>query len=74
MFFSAGVPCGSSSVGGRKRGLAITAVGMLIGAAFCSNFGLASSGKVPHYGQIAVIIGFIVVAAIGFTNLQKGDA
>ncbi|HQC81770.1 MAG TPA: YedE family putative selenium transporter [Bacillota bacterium] len=54
---------------------AITAVGMLIGAAFAHNFGLASSGQGPTLnGQIAVIIGFIVVAAIGFTNLQKGDA
>jgi hypothetical protein len=48
---------------------------MLIGAAFAHNFGLASSGQGPTLnGQIAVIIGFIVVAAIGFTNLQKGDA
>lgn len=54
---------------------AITVVGMLIGAAFAHNFGLASSGQGPTLnGQIAVIIGFIVVAAIGFTNLQKGDA
>ncbi|MGI6733262.1 MAG: YedE family putative selenium transporter [Anaerovoracaceae bacterium] len=58
---------------------AITAVGMLIGAAFAHNFGLASSAAGPTLnGQIAVVIGFIVVAAIGFMNLQgrslKGDA
>ena len=57
----------------------ITVVGMLIGAAFSHNFGLASSAQGPMFnGQIAVVIGFVAVAAIGFLNLQgrpeKGDA
>ncbi len=57
----------------------VTVIGMLIGAAFAHNFGLASSGQGPTLnGQIAVVVGFIVVAIIGFSNLQgravKGDA
>lgn len=57
----------------------ISVIGMLIGAAFAHNFGLASSGQGPTLnGQIAVVIGFAVVIAIGFANLQgksvKGDA
>ena len=57
----------------------ITVVGMLIGAAFSHNFGLASSAQGPMLnGQIAVVIGFVAVSAIGFLNLQgkqaKGDA
>ena len=57
----------------------VTVIGMLIGAAFAHNFGLASSGQGPTLnGQIAVVAGFIVVAIIGFSNLQgravKGDA
>lgn len=50
----------------------ITTVGMIVGAAICHNFGLASSAKgATLNGQIAVIIGFIVVFIIAFTNLQK---
>ncbi len=57
----------------------VTVVGMIIGAAFAHNFGLASSGAGPTLnGQVAVVIGFVVVAVIGFMNLQgrsvKGDA
>ncbi len=57
----------------------VTVGGMLIGAAFAHNFGLASSGQGPTLnGQVAVVIGFVVVAAIGFMNIQgntsKGDA
>lgn len=57
----------------------ITVVGMLIGAAAAHNFGLASSAQGPTpNGQIAVIIGFVVVAVIGLLNIQgnptKGDA
>ena len=48
---------------------AITVLGLLIGAAFAHNFGLASSGAGPTLnGKIAVIIGIIVVAAIGAAN------
>ena len=50
----------------------ITVLGMIVGAAFCHNFGLASSGDGPTpNGQIAVIIGFIVVIAIGIANMRK---
>ena len=50
----------------------ITVLGMIVGAAFCHNFGLASSGNGPTpNGQIAVIIGFIVVIAIGIANMRK---
>ncbi len=50
----------------------ITTVGMIAGAAICHNFGLASSAKGATFnGQVAVIIGFIVVFIIAFTNLQK---
>ena len=48
---------------------AITVLGLLIGAAFAHNFGLASSGAGPTLnGKIAVIIGIIVVAASGAAN------
>ncbi|MCI6255296.1 MAG: YedE-related selenium metabolism membrane protein [Clostridiales bacterium] len=50
----------------------VAVLGMVTGAAFCHNFGLASSGKGPTAnGQIAVIIGLIVVAVIGAANLNK---
>ena len=50
----------------------ITVLGMVVGAAFCHNFGLASSGNGPTpNGQIAVIIGFIVMIAIGLANIRK---
>lgn len=57
----------------------ITVIGMIAGAAFAHNFGLASSAQGPTAnGQIAVIIGFIVVTAIVLLNIQKssvkGDA
>ena len=48
---------------------AVTVLGLMVGAAFCHNFGLASSGEGPTpAGKIAVIIGIIVVAAIGVVN------
>ena len=51
---------------------AITVIGMMVGAAFCHNFGLASSGKGPTAnGQIAVIIGIIVVTIIACINTFK---
>lgn len=44
---------------------AVTVVGMIAGAAFCHNFGLASSADGPTVnGKIAVIIGFIVALVI----------
>ena len=50
----------------------ITVVGMYIGCAVAHNFGLASSGAGPTMnGRIAVIIGLLVVAAIGFLNIDR---
>lgn len=56
----------------------VTFLGMFIGAAFAHNFGLASSGAGPTFnGQVAVVIGFVVVTVIGFANIErvtgKGD-
>ena len=48
---------------------AVTVIGMMIGAAFCHNFGLASSGEGPTAnGKIAVIIGIVVVSVIACWN------
>lgn len=48
----------------------ITVIGMFVGAAFCHNFGLASSGEGPTpNGQIAVIVGLVVVAVIALVNI-----
>ena len=58
---------------------AITVTGLVVGAAFCHNFGLAggagsvtdgvvSAGGVSTNGRIAVVIGIIVVTIIGCVN------
>ncbi len=48
---------------------AITVVGLMVGAAFCHNFGLASSGAGPTAnGKVAVVIGIVVVAVIAAVN------
>ena len=48
---------------------AITYLGLLVGAAFCHNFGLAASGKGPTpNGKVAVIIGLIVLFIIAAIN------
>jgi YedE family putative selenium metabolism protein len=48
---------------------AITVVGLIVGAAFAHNFGLASSGAGPTAnGKIAVIIGLVVVTVIACVN------
>ncbi|CDF57517.1 YedE family putative selenium transporter [Thermobrachium celere] len=50
----------------------ISILGMATGAAFAHNFKLASSPQGPTVnGKIAVIIGFIVVALIGYFNIEK---
>lgn len=50
----------------------ITVLGYTFGAAFAHNFKLASSaaGPTPN-GQIAVILGFVIVLAIGYFNIEK---
>lgn len=46
---------------------AVTVLGMLFGAALAHNFGIAASPKgVPANGQIAVLIGLALTAAIGY--------
>lgn len=48
---------------------AVSVVGMIVGAAICHNFSLASSGKgVTANGQIAVIICFIFLLALSILN------
>ena len=52
----------------------ITVLGYTFGAAFAHNFKLASSAKGPTLnGQIAVILGFIIVLAIGYFNIEKSS-
>lgn len=52
----------------------ITVIGMIVGAAFAHNFGLASSAKGPTInGQIAVAIGFIALLAISYFNMEKAS-
>lgn len=47
----------------------ITVIGLIAGAAFAHNFGLAASARgVPAAGQIAVLIGFAVVLTVAFFN------
>lgn len=44
---------------------AMVVLGLIAGAAFAHNFGLAASGKGPTFnGQIAVAVGFVIVAII----------
>ncbi len=53
---------------------AMAVLGMIVGAAVCHNFGLASSADGPTFrGQVAVIIGLVVVALISVTNLAKKE-
>lgn len=53
----------------------VTYLGLLVGAAFCHNFGLASSGEGPTAnGKIGVVIGICVCLAIACLNtFKKGD-
>ncbi|ABW19501.1 YedE family putative selenium transporter [Alkaliphilus oremlandii] len=49
----------------------ITVLGLMAGAAFAHNFGLAASPSgVGINGKIAVIIGFVVVLGIGYNVIQ----
>jgi uncharacterized protein len=51
---------------------AVFVMGMIVGAAFSHNFGLASSPSgVGPYGIVAVVIGLLVCMFIGFTMRQK---
>ena len=54
---------------------AITVLGLLAGAAFCHNFGLASSGNGPtDNGKIAVVVGIVVVAVIACVNTFRKES
>ena len=51
---------------------AIFVVGMIAGAAFAHNFGLASSGAgATSAGIVALFIGLIVCLLIGFTMRER---
>lgn len=53
---------------------AITVVGLMVGAAFAHNFGLASSGAgATANGKIGVIIGIVVVAVIACLNTFRKE-
>ena len=53
---------------------AVAVMGLVAGAAFAHNFGLASSGEGPTMnGKIAVVIGIIVVAVIASVNTFKKE-
>lgn len=50
----------------------VTILGLFAGAAFAHNFGLASSAAGPtFYGQVAVVVGLVTLAAISICNLKK---
>ena len=49
----------------------MTVLGMLAGAAFCHNFGLASSAAGPTAnGKIAVIVGFVVALVVSLIGAK----
>jgi hypothetical protein len=51
---------------------AVFVMGMIVGAGFAHNFGLASSPKgIGPHGMAAVIVGFAVCLFIGFTMSRK---
>ena len=53
---------------------AVAVLGMVVGAAFCHNFSLASSTSGPTLnGKIAVVIGLVVCVVIGLLNRQKAE-
>ena len=59
---------------------AVTVLGMIVGAAFSHNFGLAgaaanaeSAGGVGPKGRGAIIIGFVVMAVVSLMNMPKKE-
>ena len=52
---------------------AVTVTGFIVGAAISHNFGLASSGNGIGTGPVAAAVaaGFVVLAVISVTNMQK---
>ena len=54
---------------------AVSCLGMLVGAAFAHNWGLASSGDGSTLrGHVAVIFGLVVVTAIAFIQMRRKEA
>lgn len=52
----------------------VTVLGLIMGAAFAHNFGLAASAKgVPANGQIAVVIGIVFVTILAFGVLAMSN-
>jgi YedE family putative selenium metabolism protein len=53
---------------------AVFVIGMIVGAGFAHNFGLASSGSGPGpWGPAAVIVGLVVCIIFGLTMRQRMD-
>ena len=52
---------------------AVAVLGMVAGAAFCHNFGLASSATGIGTGPVALAVacGFVVLAVISIANMAK---
>lgn len=71
-----GCPLRQLILAGEGNGDATMAVfGMVVGAAFCHNFGLASSANGPTMaGQIAVILCLIITAIVTIMNIQRKGA
>lgn len=54
---------------------AVTVLGMFVGAAFCHNFGLASSASgTTANGRIACILMLVVMLVIAVCNTRKSKA
>ena len=73
MLFRSGCPGRQLFMSGEGDGdAAIFVLGMIVGAAFAHNWGLASSpaGIGPH-GMAAVIVCLLVCLFIGITNTKK---
>lgn len=52
----------------------ISVIGMTIGGAFAHNFSLAASPKGPtSNGQVAVILGFVILLVVSYLNIEKAD-
>lgn len=55
---------------------AVTVLGLLVGAAFVHNFGLAGNAtdNGPNtYGKIAVIAGIVIAVVIGLINSKRKE-
>ena len=70
-----GCPLRQLILAGAGSSDAVMAVlGMTVGAAFCHNFGFASSGDgTTANGHIAVIVGIVVTLVIAFANCKKAE-